>query len=54
MLFFDHTPNKHEVIIDGLKVECDYIYCNYRETMCTVEDAEIAKEVHEGHYEPYR
>lgn len=36
----------HPVIINGLKVECDQIDCNYVEYFPTFEDAQIGAEVH--------
>ena len=39
---------KCEVIVDGLKVECNTIGCNYEEYFPTYEDAEVAGEIHAG------
>jgi hypothetical protein len=38
----------HPVIVDGLRVECDLIGCNYVEYFPTYDDAQIGAEVHEG------
>lgn len=38
----------HPVIVDGLKVECDLIGCNYLEYFPTYEDAEIGAAIHEN------
>lgn len=40
----------HEIIINGTHIECNYLYCNYQENFTTVEDAEIAAEVHQTAY----
>ena len=36
----------HDVIIDGLKVECNTLGCNYTEYFPTNDDATIGAEVH--------
>lgn len=37
-----------EALVDGLKVECNTIGCNYEEYFPTYEDAKIGAEIHEG------
>jgi archaellum component FlaF (FlaF/FlaG flagellin family) len=36
----------HDPIIIGTVVECNYLYCNYREKFDSVEDAEVAAGIH--------
>lgn len=36
----------HPVIVNGLKVECDLIGCNYLEYFPTYEDAQVGAEIH--------
>jgi hypothetical protein len=36
----------HQCYIEGTKITCNYVYCRYSEEFLTVEDAEIAMEIH--------
>lgn len=40
------TPHMVE-FINPTTIECDYIGCSFKEEYDTVEDAEVAKEIHE-------
>lgn len=37
----------HESIINGMEVSCNYLFCTYIERFDSIEDAEIAAEIHE-------
>lgn len=45
--YFEPVTLLHEAIIEGTQVFCNYIRCSYVETFDTVEDAEVAAEIHE-------
>ncbi len=38
----------HPVIVDGLKVECNLIGCNFEEYFPTYEDAQVGADIHAG------
>lgn len=41
------NENLHECYLEGLRVTCDYLYCNYSEEFTNMDDATIAMEIHE-------
>jgi hypothetical protein len=43
------NETEHPTFIIHTTVECDSIFCSYRETFDSVEDAEIGAEVHESY-----
>lgn len=36
----------HETFIEGLRVTCNYVHCNYTEEFTDMDDATIAMEIH--------
>lgn len=47
---FEPSTTDHEVIIEGCKVSCNYLFCGYEEEFPTIEDAEVAGGVHQEYY----
>jgi hypothetical protein len=37
----------HRTVVSNTTVSCDYIYCDYEEEFDTMEEAEVAAEIHE-------
>lgn len=43
----DTTLNHHEVLVEGTTLICNELTCSFKDTFESLEDALVAKEIHE-------